>query len=64
MEKEKQIRFCPVCASTSLKWLRGGNLGDQYECPNCGYVGIALQGSEQFIKSYREKLSEEHAGKK
>jgi len=61
MEKEKEFRFCPVCASTNLKWHRGGRLGDQYECPNCSYVGIALQGTEEFIKSYKEKLSESNA---
>lgn len=52
--QNKEKRFCPICGSTKLKWLAGGNTGDQYKC-ECGYQGIALSGNEKFIKKFREQ---------
>ena len=54
MENEKELRFCPVCGSTKLEWLIGGTTGDQYKC-ECGYQGIALKGTTEFIKQFREQ---------
>ncbi len=51
---EKEIRFCPVCGSTKFKCLIGGVTGDQYKC-ECGYQGIALKGTDEFIKKFREQ---------
>lgn len=52
--KVKEFRFCPVCGSTKLEWLIGGITGDQYKC-ECAYQGIALKGTEDFIKKFREQ---------
>ena len=53
--EEKESRFCPVCASKKVKWLRGGNLGDQYLC-ECGYQGFVLKGTDEFIRNFKEEL--------
>jgi predicted RNA-binding Zn-ribbon protein involved in translation (DUF1610 family) len=55
MEKEKNFIVCPNCGSTGIRWLSGGNLGDQYRCAHCGYQGIALKGSVRFIKELQGK---------
>ena len=61
--KEKQFNFCPVCGSKNVSWLLGGSTGDQYRCSNCGYQGIVLKGTEQFIKKFKEKLIKGENGK-
>jgi len=56
--KNNVYRFCPICGSKKLEWLLGGNTGDQYKCNECGYQGIVLEGDDEFIRSFREKLNE------
>ena len=54
MDEKEQQRVCPVCGSTQINWLRGGNLGDQYKCEKCNYQGIAVKGDAKFIKKLQE----------
>ncbi len=30
---------CPVCRSSDIFWVTGGNLGQVYQCKSCGYRG-------------------------
>ena len=55
-------RFCPVCGELSVKWLRGGNLGDMYQCASCGYQGIVFEGTDEFIKEFKKNLDKESRG--
>lgn len=38
----KKVLVCPVCNSTDVVYYIGGELGDQYRCKNCGYVGAFI----------------------
>ena len=49
-----KIRMCPQCKSTDIELYMGGNLGIQYRCNTCGYIGpliieqdITLDGKEK-----------------
>ncbi len=38
----KKVLVCPVCNSTDVVYYIGGELGYQYRCKNCGYVGAFI----------------------
>ncbi len=38
----KNVLVCPVCNSTDVVYHIGGELGYQYRCKNCGYVGAFI----------------------
>lgn len=38
----KKVLICPVCNSTDVVYYIGGELGYQYRCKNCGYVGAFI----------------------
>jgi transposase-like protein len=38
----KKVLVCPVCNSTDVVYYVGGELGYQYRCKNCGYVGAFI----------------------
>lgn len=38
----KKVLVCPVCNSTDIVYYIGGELGYQYRCKNCGYVGAFI----------------------
>ena len=38
----KKVLVCPVCNSTDVEYYIGGELGYQYRCKNCGYVGAFI----------------------
>jgi hypothetical protein len=51
-DKKKEFTVCPSCGSTNMRWLSGGNTGDQYKC---GYEGIALKGNVKFLRELQER---------
>ena len=55
--KDKDFSVCPSCGSMEVKWLVGGQTGDQYKCSKCGYQGIALKGSRGFIEKLNKGWS-------
>ncbi len=67
-EKEKKLlKFCPHCGSKKLKmaitpWKVSSAFFNNYYCTECGYEGYILEGSEQIIKEFREKV-EKHEKK-
>ncbi len=38
----KKVLVCPVCNSTDIVYYMGGELGYQYRCKNCGYIGAFI----------------------
>jgi transposase-like protein len=34
-----QVLICPVCNSSNVTYYLGGELGYQYRCNDCGYIG-------------------------
>jgi len=36
-----KIQLCPMCKKSGLKLFAGGQTG-QYQCPNCGYIGVLI----------------------
>jgi predicted RNA-binding Zn-ribbon protein involved in translation (DUF1610 family) len=34
-----QVLMCPECKSNSVTYYLGGELGYQYRCKDCGYIG-------------------------
>ena len=38
----KKVLVCPVCNSTDVVYYIGGELGYQYRCKNCGYIGAFI----------------------
>ena len=42
MKKEKKtikVKICPQCKSYNIILWMGGELGVQYKCKDCGYIG-------------------------
>ncbi len=37
-----QVLICPVCNSSNVTYYLGGELGYQYRCKDCGYVGALV----------------------
>ncbi len=37
--KPVKILICPECNSTNVAYYMGGELGYQYRCKDCGYIG-------------------------
>ncbi len=38
----KKVLVCPECNSTDVVYYVGGELGYQYRCKNCGYIGAFI----------------------
>lgn len=38
-KKKRTIETCPVCGSKEMTPWMGGQLGSQFLCKDCGYVG-------------------------
>ncbi len=34
-----KLKTCPSCGSANIKLYMGGQLGIQYKCETCGYIG-------------------------
>ncbi|VVB94301.1 Uncharacterised protein [uncultured archaeon] len=44
-EKESKpvsVLMCPVCNSSNVVYYMGGELGYQYRCKDCGYIGAII----------------------
>ncbi len=43
-KKSHQMRvlICPVCNSSNVTYYLGGELGYQYRCNDCGYIGALV----------------------
>ncbi|VVB86844.1 Uncharacterised protein [uncultured archaeon] len=39
---QTQVLTCPVCNSSNVTYYLGGELGYQYRCNDCGYVGALV----------------------
>jgi len=37
-----QILICPECKSNNVTYYLGGELGYQYRCKDCGYIGALV----------------------
>ncbi|UCH38024.1 MAG: hypothetical protein JSV76_02335 [Candidatus Bathyarchaeota archaeon] len=54
-DKPAELRFCPVCGSTDIDWVGGlAILAPYSECKECGYRGIFVMGTVEFVKKVRE----------
>ena len=38
-KKKIKVRICPICGSSNLILWMGGELGFQYKCKKCDYIG-------------------------
>ena len=52
-KKKRTIETCPVCGSKEMTPWMGGQLGSQFLCKDCGYVGplVVEKDIEQFSLS-------------
>jgi len=60
-DKQQYLKFCPKCGSTDITPAGTRNwLGYPFwDCPKCEYSGSPMEGTEEFILEYREKLKEQ-----
>ncbi|MFA4906955.1 MAG: hypothetical protein WC602_01660 [archaeon] len=53
------VRVCPQCGSLKVERSAGGQMGELYYCPNCGWRGVAVEipfgKSAEFSKRFIKK---------
>jgi len=66
MENKKMIRFCPSCSSVNIKGsiLSTATIAPIYRCIDCDFQGVALEGTAELIRQFREKLEEKRVKNK
>ena len=48
-----KLKTCPQCGSADINLYMGGNLGMQYKCRTCGYIG-ALIVERDIVKKFKK----------
>ena len=50
------VRVCPQCGSLKLERSAGGQMGELYYCPQCGWRGLAIEIPFDKAELYRRRM--------
>jgi len=68
-KKEEYFKFCPKCGSKKIRLTRliaDIVLADFkfYECENCKWRGTPYEGTEEFIRKFKQKINAKNKKRK